>query len=254
MDGRRVDFLVAGVQKGGTTALHDYLAEHPALGLPATKELHFFDDEGQDWAAPDVAGYHARFAGLEGRERWGEATPIYVYWPQSLPRIARYRPDMRLVLVFRDPVARAWSHWRMETARGFDDAPFAWAIREGRARVDDPAAPGCHRVYSYVERGFYADQLARAHALFGRDRVLSMRSEDLDAEPEATLAAVWRVLDVAPPPGPVRPRRANVGAERDLGSAFTDEDRAYLAGLYREDLARFAELSGLDVSGWARPG
>ncbi|MBE7217784.1 MAG: sulfotransferase [Caulobacteraceae bacterium] len=252
MDRDRVDFLIAGVQKGGTTALHAQLQRHPALGLPDEKELHFFDDEAQDWSAPDLAAYHARFAGLEGRARLGEATPIYLYWAPALERIARYRADMRLVLVFRDPVERAWSHWRMEKARGFDAAPFAWAIREGRARVDDPASPGQHRVYSYVERGFYAPQLARAHALFGRERVLALRSEDLDADPGATVAQVSRFLGVAPPEVPPPPLRANVGVSRDLGSRLTDEDRALLAGLYAEDLAAFGAASGLDVAGWAR--
>ena len=247
-----VDFLIAGVQKGGTTALHDHLRAHPQLGLSAVKEVHFFDDEAQDWARPDVGAYHAHFAGLEDRVARGEATPIYVYWRESLARVARYRPDMRLVLAFRDPVERAWSHWRMEKARGFDDAPFDWAIREGRARVDDPAAPGQHRVYSYVERGFYAPQLARAHALFGRERVLALRSEDLEGDPAATLGRVCAFLGVdAPPPQVTAPRRANVGVERDLGSRLTADDRAYLAALYRDDLTAFADLSGLDVATWA---
>ena len=250
---RRVDFLVAGVQKGGTTALHGYLREHPDLGLPADKELHVFDDEALDWAAPDDAAYHARFAGLEGRPRWGEATPIYVYWPQCMPRISRYRPDMRLVLVFRDPVERAWSHWRMESARGFDAAPFAWAIRDGRARVDDPAAPGHHRVYSYVERGFYAGQLARAHALFGRERVLALRSEDLDARPDEVLARVAGFLGVAPFAAPVAPRRANVGRGPRTPHGMEPQDRTYLAGLYRDDLTRFTQLSALETSEWAKP-
>ena len=249
---RRVDLLVAGVQKGGTTALHEYLSEHPQLGLPAEKELHFFDDEAQDWSAPDTAGYHARFAGLEDRSLWGEATPIYVYWPRSLERIARYRPDMRLILLFRDPVERAWSHWRMERARGFDDAPFGWAIRDGRARVDDPAAPGHHRVYSYVERGFYAGQLARAHALFGRERVLSLRSEDLDAEPGLVLGRVCAFLGVDAP-ALVEPRRANVGAAGVGGNMMEPADRQWLARLYQEDVAAFAVLSKLDTSAWARP-
>ena len=253
MDRPRIDFLVAGVQKGGTTALHDQLRLHPALGLPADKELHHFDDEAIDWSAPDHAGYHDHFSGLEGRARLGEATPVYIYWPPSLERIARYRADMRLILVFRDPVERAWSHWRMEKARGFDEAPFAWAIRDGRARLrpGDASAPGHHRVYSYVERGFYAAQLARAHALFGAGNVLSLRSQDLSARPAETVAAVSSFLGVEPP-ATVEPLRANIGAERDLGSVFTDEDRALLAGLYREDLVEFGSLSGLDVSGWAK--
>src|ERR1700761_3269521 len=130
-DDHRVSFLVAGVQKGGTTALFDYLGDEPGLSLAREKELHFFDDESQDWAAPNTAAYHAAFAPFDGRPR-GEATPIYVYWPNSLARIRAYNPAMKLIVVLRDPVQRAWSHWRMEFARGVETRPFAWCIRQGR--------------------------------------------------------------------------------------------------------------------------
>src|SRR4051812_28315114 len=115
--GGPVSFLVAGVQKGGTTALFDYLSELPELELPAVKEAHFFDDEQNvDWVAPDYARYHALFSN-PGRT-WGEATPIYIYWPNALERIRAYNPAMKLILLFRDPIARAWSQWKMEYARG----------------------------------------------------------------------------------------------------------------------------------------
>ena len=241
-----VDFLVAGVQKGGTTALADYLRGHPELGVPDAKELHVFDDETLDWRAPDLSRARAAFAPLADRRLRGEATPIYIYWPGSLERIARIAPDVRLILLFRDPVQRAWSHWRMERARGFDDAPFGWAIREGRARVAQ--AGGAHRVFSYVERGFYGAQLARLDALFPREQVLMLRSEDLDARPDETLARVHRFLGVAPAP-PVAPLRANVGEGAGLG-ALQDADARHLRALYADDLAVFADRSGLDVSAW----
>src|ERR1700759_5079035 len=94
----RVAFIIAGVQKGGTTALFDYLAETPDLSLSRVKEVHFFDDEAQDWARPDYGAYHANFAPFDGRPR-GEATPIYLYWPKSLERIAAYNPSARLVVM-----------------------------------------------------------------------------------------------------------------------------------------------------------
>jgi hypothetical protein len=130
----RVSFIVIGVQKAGTTALHDYLADDPAIGLSDVKEVHYFDDETVDWAAPDYGAYHAHFAD-DGREIRGEATPIYVYWPNALDRIRAYNPAMRLILMLRDPVERAWSHWRMETARGVEQHSFAWCVRRGRQRL-----------------------------------------------------------------------------------------------------------------------
>jgi hypothetical protein len=246
----RVRFLVAGVQKGGTTALFHYLSDLGAVQMAPAKEVHFFDDEtGVDWAQPDYAPLHAAFPELDGRPR-GEATPIYIYWPNCLERIARYDPAMKLVLLFRDPVERAWSQWRMEFARGWETEPFAWCVREGRARVDSPEAPGFHRVFSYVERGFYGAQLDRVLSLFPRDQLLLLRSEDLDRKPDETLARICAFVGAPPPPAPVRPRRELAAKDIDYGEPISDADRAYLRAVFREDLARFASLSGLEVGDW----
>ncbi len=182
------------MQKGGTTALFDYLKDHPDLAMAPEKEVHFFDDEASvDWARPDYAAYHARFdpdrPGLRG-----EATPIYIYWPGSIERIARYNPRAKLILLFRDPVERAWSHWRMERSRGAEALPFDVCIRQGRSRVDDPSAPGHHRVHSYVERGFYGAQLTRLYRFFPQSRYSWPPRRNCVAHPRcfsATYAIFW---------------------------------------------------------------
>jgi hypothetical protein len=253
IDPRRVRFLVGGVQKGGTTALFHYLDDLPGVQMAPAKELHFFDDEvGVDWRAPDYAGLHAAFPEVDDRPR-GEATPIYLYWPPSLGRIAHYDPAMKLIFLFRDPVERAWSQWKMEYARGWEAEPFAWCIRDGRARVDSPEAPGAHRIFSYVERGLYGAQVARLLMIFPREQLLFLRSDHLDRDPGATLGAICRFLSVAPPAGPVTPRRELVSKAIDYGTPITEADRAYLRGLYAEDLRRFAGLTGLDVGDWISP-
>lgn len=241
--GRRLSFLVAGVQKGGTSALHDYLRDVPALQLPAAKELHFFDDEERvDWRAPDYRPLHARF--VEDGRLWGEATPITLYWPNALERVRAYNPDMRLILLFRDPVERAWSHWRMEYARGKEREPFAWCIREGRARMAAARWPGFHRVFSYVERGFYGRQLANALGLFPRHRLLLLRSADLAADPAATIARVCDFLGVARPAAAAVPRRIREAATIAYPSRLSGADVAYLQRLYRADDACFHGLVG----------
>lgn len=238
----RLHFLIAGVQKGGTTALFEHLRAHPGIELPtALKEAHFFDDEGVDWTRPDYARYHALFAGAPGKAR-GEATPIYTYWPNSLERIAAYNPQIKLIVLFREPALRAWSHWRMEVSRGFDDRPFGWGIREGRARVG-----GHHRVYSYVERGFYAAQVERLLGLFPREKLLFLRSNDLKADPARTLGGVCTFLDVSALPV-AAPLYANVSADRVHGDRPPPDDLAYLRALYADDQARFERLTGLALT------
>jgi len=247
----RLGFLVAGVQKGGTSALFDYLREHPGIQMPGVKEAHFFDDEGVDWRSPDYGRYHALFE--EDRRLRGEATPIYLYWPASLERIARYNPAMRIILLFRDPILRAWSHWKMEYAKGKETRPFAWCIRDGRARLSpgDPAAPGHHRVFSYVERGLYGQQVARLLDLFPREQCLFLRSEQLAADPTHCLDRVFDFLGVARQ-GNQPARIVHPGREIAYPSRLEPEDRELLAGTYRSDLSRFEHLTGIETSFWTR--
>ena len=239
-DPPRVTFLIVGVQKGGTTALFDYLGDYPDVALPSEKELHFFDDEALDWERPDYSAYEARFPTRDGRP-FGEASPIYSYWPGALARIAAYNPAMKLILVLRDPVQRAWSHWRMETARGAETQPFGWCIRQGRQRLFGGEPWGHHREFSYVERGFYGEQVARMFELFPREQVLILKSEALRADPGATLGEVRRFLGLGPGPAPV-PREVHVS----VGGEDLDEvDAGYLRGVYAKDAERLAALTGV---------
>ena len=242
MTERRLAFLVAGVQKAGTSALHDYLSEVPGLQLPPSKELHFFDDERMvDWSAPDYRPLHDQFV-ADDRLR-GEATPITLYWPSALERVAAYNPAMRLILLFRDPVGRAFSHWQMEWARGAERMPFAQAIREGRARMAGSApAPGFDRVASYVERGFYGRQLARAQRLFGRERILCLAQDGLERDPDGVVAEVCRFLGVETPVAALRPRRVRSAPAIPYPSALQPADVAHLSNCFAAELERFESL------------
>ena len=239
----RVDFMVVGAQKAGTTALFEHLAQEPGLALAPVKEVHFFDDETVNWAAPDYDLYHRHFPAPDGRLR-GEATPIYSYWPGSIERIAAYNPAARLILLLRDPVQRAWSHWKMEYARGAETEPFAWCVRQGRQRLFAAEPWGHHRVFSYVERGFYAEQVARIDALFPRDQLLILTAEALRHAPAAALDQVRAFLGLAPGP-PATARIAHQGRDLDYGSELTSQDIAHLRAVYAADAERLAARTGV---------
>jgi hypothetical protein len=242
-----VTFLIAGFQKAGTTALFDYLTDYGDVALPSEKELHFFDDESQDWDHPGYDGYHARFPQAAGRPI-GEATPIYAYWPQSLERIQAYNPAIRLILTLRDPVQRAWSHWRMETARGVETHPFGWCIRDGRQRLFEADPWGHHREFSYVERGFYGEQVERVFGLFPREQVLLLTADRLRDDPEAALGQVRAFLGLSAAPTPAA-RTSHVGP--DVGEPHPD-DVAHLRAIYAEDAERLETLTGIRFGAAAR--
>lgn len=245
-----VSAFCCGVQKGGTTSLHAYFREHPALLPPSRKETHFFDDESQDWAAPDYAALDAFFPGGDGSRTRFDITPIYCFWPPSLARIRAYNPASRLIFLFRDPFERAWSQWCMEFARGRETLPFAEAIREGRRRLDGlPPLAQERRVYTYVERGCYADQVRRALLQFPSSGLLFLRSEDLLSDRRATLARIASFLGIAPFPDSGE-KRERVRPDIAVPSAPTEADRKLVADELQDDLRQFAGLSGLDISGW----
>lgn len=242
----KVSFLIAGVQKGATTALRGYLRRHPDLWFPEAKELHFFDDEDLDWREPPYAAYHEAFRGAPPA-LLGEATPIYTYWRPSAERIRAYNPRIKLIVSLRDPAARAYSHWRMETARDWESMDFSSAIREGRRRVAAGAEiAGQHRVFSYVERGFYVPQIERLLALFPRDRLLFVTRVGLLRRREATLDEICDFLEVprfAPHP-PHETAHSHDGAGLPPPAPG---DVAYLRDLYRDDTERAQALVGREI-------
>ncbi|MFC3052193.1 sulfotransferase domain-containing protein [Kordiimonas pumila] len=249
----RVQFLIAGVQKAGTTALDRFLRQHAYLSLPSRKEVHFFDNEQINWQQPDYREYHRFFSEKPGQIS-GEATPIYTYWPPSLARIHAYNPDMKLIVCLRDPVARAYSHWEMEVSRGYENLKFRAAIRKGRSRVtgDERSLAGAHRVYSYVERGFYSAQIERLLELFPRENLLFLENSHIKNNLKDVLNTITDFLHV--PAYQTYPENKIIlptQKRQNLGS-ISEEDKAYLAGLYRDDTKKTARLTGLDISHWAR--
>ena len=236
-DERRIDFIVVGAQKAGTTALFEHLSDHPGIGLSDVKEIHFFDDEAFDWQAGDYGSYHRHFDWHDGRVR-GEATPIYAYWPGAMERIKVYHPAIKLIMMLRDPVERAWSHWRMEFGRGVETHDFSWCIRQGRQRLFEASPWGHHREFSYVERGFYGDQLEVVRQLFGPKQLWVIGAQDLQSEPSATLGRVTEFLGVASLEH-VQSRAVHVGLEMGEMSAT---DRDYLHAVYAADQARLAAI------------
>ena len=133
----KVDFIIAGTQKGGTSALDAYLRLDPQICLPhKVKEVHFFEaDPLFDTGEPDYRLYHAFFKPRSWHRLVGEATPGYMYCEDVPRRIHAYNPDMKIILSLRNPIDRAFSHWNMNKKRGFEPLSFGDAIRGEEERT-----------------------------------------------------------------------------------------------------------------------
>jgi hypothetical protein len=219
MSAPRIRFLVGGVQKAGTSALAHYLGQHPALRLPRDKEAHVFDAPDYDEQASAEAvdeRFRPLFDAFDDARLHGDATPISLLHPRFVARIARYNPDMRWIVLLRDPAERALSHYHMERDRGYERRPL-WAAMllerwRLRGHADDFAPDSPLRHHSYRLRGDYARQLDVLHASFSRDQVLLLDSRVLDRDPDGVLRRVCAFLGVDPLACAVQPQRVFVGA------------------------------------------
>ena len=244
---KRLSFLVCGAQKSGTTALAAYLRQHPDIHLPEAKELHFFDDETQAWPEPDLNALHSHFQTASTNKLWGEATPISLYWIPAAERIWRYNRAMRLIVILRNPIERAYSHWAMEHRRGNDPLPFALALEQEDER-SRTALPFQHRVFSYVDRGFYSAQLRWLWRFFRREQVLVLRQEDLPNNPQTCLDRICQHLSI-PTAKAITPLTRHSG---DYDSEMTPICRERLRKIFWQEIGQLEQLLGWDCSDWLR--
>ena len=217
---RLPDFLVVGVPKAGTTSLAAYLSAHPQVFMPAEKELHFFDTD-----AHDLAWYAQQFAPASDALAAGEATPTYLFRERALKRMVDVVPDARLMVIMRNPVDRAYSHYwwsraidetrdfatavRAEMAEGPSDVPLNW---DGEGRDGT----------TYTIGGRYLEVLERLCRYYPRDAVLPVVFEELRDDTARVYAEVCRFIGVD---DTVRPER--------LGSVLNPAYRVRWPGLRR---------------------
>jgi hypothetical protein len=241
-----VDFVVCGTQKGGTSALDAYLREHAEICMAEKKEVHFFDNDRYfSGRTPDYATYHSWFDPKPTHKLIGEATPIYMYWFDAPRRIWEYNPDMKIVVVLRNPMERAFSHWNMERSRGADDSTFWKAIQNERQSCRE-ALPHQHRVFSYVDRGFYLEQLRRIWTYFPTEQVLVIKNEDLRNHPDSTLRELCGFLGVRQL-GALKPKSVH---SLEYKTAMSEREMAYLRDVYEFEIKALERALNWHCSDW----
>lgn len=189
--------FVVGAQRCGTTYLYRLLDGHPDITMarPVRPEPKvFLTDE----FTGDPTRYDARmFPGGPTTRVRGEKATSYLERPAALDRIARTFPDAHVVVVVRDPIERALSHYRFTVDGGLEDRSVDDALRadlEGDARPYDTARISVSP-YAYVRRGRYIEHLRAVDARFTPERVHVVVYEDLVAD-RGTVSALYRALGV----------------------------------------------------------
>ncbi|MGI8702677.1 MAG: sulfotransferase domain-containing protein [Nocardioidaceae bacterium] len=262
------DYLIAGTKKGGTTSLANWLVQHPGVlrmfpRAQRYKSAHYFDCNFDD----SVAWYRSHFPTRLYRSRVerrlgylplvGEASPYYMFHPAAPDRVKSLLPEAKVIMLLREPVSRAYSHYWDRVSTGFEDAPsFEEAIEAeaGRladaddSRFADPSyAHPSHEHHSYLARSRYAEQLVRWTPLFDPEHLLVLEFERMKTEPDVLLGEVLDFLGL-PPCSSIDLRARNERKQQPPLSASTRES---LRDYFRPYNRQLAELTGREFS-WTR--
>ena len=295
------NFLLIGAQKAGTTALHYYLKEHPQIYMSPIKEPGFFDFEGQkpsfigpgdqelyEHVPTDIESYCQLFQGVSDEIAIGEATTWYLYSSRAPKRIKHYIPDVKLIVILRNPVDRAYSAFMHAVRDGRElITDFPQALKQEEIRINQ----NWEYIWHYKQMGFYYVQLKRYFELFDRSQIKVCLYEDLKDNPVALTQDICQFLNIDQTLISGSPPRRNVSgfAKNKLLDHFLKKQNAQwlktpfklflspkmrenivvnlknrnrtkpqippvikiqLAEMYREDILQLQELIERDLSIW----
>lgn len=241
------DGVIIGAQKAGSSALYWHLLKHPEIAGVVTrpgpwavhaKEVHFFDYEenflkGERW-------YRAQFPRKGSNKFVIEATPDYIYGTAVQARMHQTLPHARLVLSLRDPVERAYSHYRHLAKRGRVTAPFEQVLKDAMTSKDDQRG-----AESMIARGRYAEQIEELFTRYPREQVHVVDFREIERNPAAVTSGITRHFGLSDIDlGPIAPR--NIG--REMGRMDPQTERM-LREYYEPHNRRLEALLGYSM-GW----
>jgi Sulfotransferase domain len=211
------DYMIIGAKRGGTTSVANYLLQHPRVMplFPARQRIkgtHFFDNEfhrGIRWYRSHFpTGVTRSLRSRDGAPALaGDGSPYYLFHPLAAERAAEVAPDARVIALLRDPVERAWSHYKERRRHGGEELGFEEALEaeparlageEERLRREPAYRSRAHEDHSYVAQGRYLDMLPRWLERYPRERVLILPSEELYTDPQATMDRIFAFLGLPP--------------------------------------------------------
>jgi Sulfotransferase domain len=207
------DFLIIGTQKGGTTSLYNYLQDHPSIASASRKEVHYFDrrlnlKKGLIWYRGHFPTRLEKYYAHHLQKKTfvtGEATPEYLFLPHIPQKAAKVVPHVKLIVLLRNPIDRAYSQYQHAVVDGYETRSFEEAFISQAARIaeervtilqDTDYERNAFMQNNYLMRSLYIDQLQRWMRLFPREQFLILKSEEFYADPAVALNQVLDFLNV----------------------------------------------------------
>jgi hypothetical protein len=241
----KLDLVIAGAQKSGTTALHYLLQKHPSITLGDQQEIHFFDNDELFDRPVDYELLHRHFPPVNPGTISGDCTPSYLYHKPAMERIWNYNRQIKLIILLRNPIERAFAHWNMQRFKGREPLDFLEAVKAEQNRMQHATAAEARRV-AYVDRGRYGGQLDRVFKFFPRQQVKLIKSEEFRDNNRTILDSVFTFLDVKPLRSMRSKDRNVVPYEREMTAA----ERKHLYAIFADEITKVEHLLGWDCSDW----
>ena len=196
------DFIISGTVRSGTTSLYYNICEHPSV-LPADyDEIGFFDSNyhlGINW-------YRSMFPTEKEMERvkketnfaiTGEDTPFYFWKKEAAERILKDIPNPKIIIIFRNPVDRAYSNYQLGIRKKTETLSFEDAIDEEMNFLEKHSfRESVDRRRSYLSKGFYENQIKIWFNVFPREKIHILSTEDMQKNPEKTLLKIFQFLGI----------------------------------------------------------
>ncbi len=240
------DFIIAGTQKGGTSSLYHYLSQHPQISMSTPKEVHYYDfnlKKGLLW-------YKAHFTFRWSKKLAGEASPFYMFHPHAAKRIYNDMPNIKIILLLRNPVERAFSHYKMNNKNGTEPLSFEEAIDKEKERLfndrnelenNKDHVVKNYRLYSYVSRGLYDEQIKNWLQYFPLNQILIIRSEEFFENTERVVNEVLNFLHIKKAEN-INFINKNKGAQSNINETTRKKLETYFA----EPNKMLSKITGID--------
>lgn len=249
------NFMIIGFPKCGTTSLYDYLTQHPQITPPLGKEIDFFDrlyERGVNWYRVRFPGKAYNFFKHTASNKkifTGEATPRYVFHPLALQRIKKLIPDSKFIILLRNPIDRAYSHYNMNFQNGYEYRTFEDAIEHEEERISGryQKMESTSNYYSwdfdlfgYLEQGKYAQYIKKWLNLFPKENFLILQSEEFLKNPQLVYHQTLDFLDLTK----WEPEKYSQAKKRDYSSPIDESLRIKLSKHFQKYNDDLYELIG----------
>ena len=244
------DFIIIGTARSGTTSLYYDICQHPCVLPAAYDELGYFDSNyhlGQNWYRSLFPTLFSKWLVKQKKQFaiTGEDTPFYIWDPIVAKRILKILPKIKLIVLLRNPVDRAYSNYHLGVRAGTENLSFEDAIKLEIKRLEEINEESKSSIEkyairrSYLAKGFYADQLKIWFEIFNSNQLLIISTEDLKSNPQKVINKIYNFLEI--------PDNHKLIPEKQKKAVYPEmkkETREFLIDFYKKNNTELFNLIG----------